>query len=93
MHYCKSCGREPVSFLSIVRHILEEHTNELNEREKTKLKGWLRRKWSCKDCIHCGNIYFSVYDESDLRKACPEPYLFHHPEPAEKCPNFAVKEE
>jgi len=94
--YCKKCGDEFPLYFDVVKHVLEEHRELLSEYEIRKYEKQLaREKWTCKDCIHAGIIYYDPYyeydDLSDLKKGCPEGYLFDYPNPR-NCPRFIPKE-
>ena len=94
MHICLKCGKEFVSFKECLRHALQEHKDALTEEDIKLFKEWLEREWTCKDCIHYGNIYYDPYDEDGpLMKACPDEWLFNCPNPAEKCRNFTPRED
>lgn len=90
MHYCIICGFENPSFLEVVRHTLRLHGGEIPQPWREICEEWLRRSWSCLDCIHCGVIYDSSPEdpEAALKTACPPGRLFSHPDPANGCPNF-----
>ncbi|MEM2385774.1 MAG: hypothetical protein QXO67_02220 [Candidatus Bathyarchaeia archaeon] len=93
MHYCKVCYAEFVSFKKTLTHCLMEHPDKLSGYWIRKYQEWLKRKWTCNDCIHAGTIYFNPCDEYEPeKKACPQDYLFNHPSPDEECPNFVPKE-
>lgn len=93
MHYCRICGEKFRGFLDAVRHALSKHRDKMGEKDIRECEEWLKRKWSCRDCVHCGAIFFSPFPNGSITKCCPEGYLFNHPNPAEECPNFIPKVE
>lgn len=46
--------------------------------------------YTCNDCEYCGIIIAPYEEWLSMKKYCPSPYLFNHPNP-QKCPNFKLK--
>jgi len=51
-----------------------------------------RMRLTCRYCIHAGVIIAPLDESIPMKKYCPSPFLFNHPNP-EKCPNFVLDKE
>jgi len=45
---------------------------------------------TCNDCEWCGVIIAPLDERERMKKYCPPPYFFDHPD-AKNCPNFRLK--